>query len=179
MGDKDAPAVGGGVDVADYSRSLPRLPRRVICNSSPDRCAAAAAIGRAFDFVHTYKPVPGYRTVELPRDQLIEAQLTAQVLIYPYDPTRESDFFSMAVLEAMAAGTPVVMADGASHVELWADAAIVLPRPIRLAQWHMQVEDLLSNKDLWQRYSDLGRLKASEYTWDKQAARYLQYAMEA
>lgn len=85
----------------------------------------------------------------------------------------------MAVLESLAAGTPVVISDGASLVELWGESSIVLPRPIRLSQWHMQVEELLANRDLWQRYSDLGRQTAANYTWEKQAARYLAVAMEA
>ena len=178
MGDAGAPAVGGGIHVEDYSRSLPRLPRRVICTSSPDRCAKAALIGRAFDFVHLYKPVPGFNTREVSREELTATQLSAQVMVYPLDPRRPSDFFSMAVLEGLAAGTPVVVSDADSMPELWSDSAIVLPLPIRLSQWHQQVEELLANKDLWQHHSDLGRLKASDLTWDKQAARYLA-AMEA
>jgi hypothetical protein len=176
MGDAGAPAVGGGVNLEDYARPLPRIPRRVLCTSSPDRCGAAAAIGRAFDFLHTYKRVPGFNTVELPREGLVEAQLTAQVLIYPLDPIRPSDFFSMAVLEALAAGTPVVVSDADSMSELWSQAAIVLPRPIDLGQWYQQVEELLSDPVLWRKHSRLGKQLAQHYSWDKVAARYLSCA---
>lgn len=178
MGHPDRPYVGGGVDLADYAESMPRVPNRVICTSSPDRCPRASAIGRTFDFVHTYRPV-GDIGRELDRAGLIEIQKSAQVHIYPLDPIRPSDFFSMAVLESHAAGTPVVVSDADSMRELWGDSAIVLPRPIRLSEWVMTVEDLMADRQLWDHHSRLGRLKARDLTWDKQAQRYLDLAMEA
>lgn len=177
VGDFGASAVGGGVELSDYATPLARLPRRVLCTASPDRVPAARAIGRAFDFVHTYKAVPGFDTIEVTRAELVAHQRQAQVLIFPYDPRRESDFFSMAVLEAMAAGTPVVMADGESHVEWWGDAAIVLPRPIDTGAWYEQVEELLSDRALWLKHSRLGRAKAASFDWPLVAARYLECAM--
>jgi hypothetical protein len=177
MGYPDSPAVGGGVNLEDYARHLPRIPRRVLCTSSPDRCRAAGAIGRAFDFLHTYKPVPGFNTIELSREGLVQAQLTAQVLIYPLDPVRPSDFFSMAVLEAMAAGTPVVVSDADSMAELWSSAAIVLPRPIDLGLWWETVTELLENPVLWRKYSRLGRMKAAQYDWSLVAQKYLETAL--
>lgn len=180
LGHPGRPHIGGGVDPDVYNIPYTRLGRRVICCSSPDRCPKAATIGKGFDFIHSYRPVPGLPpTVELPRDELIRLQLSARALIYPLDPVRPSDFFSMSVLEAHAAGTPVVVSDADSMPELWGESAIVLPRPIRLSQWVMQVEDLLANRDLWYRYSDLGIKKAAEYTWAKQAVRYLEVARKA
>lgn len=176
MGYPDSPAIGGGVDVEAFARCLPRIPRRVLCTSSPDRCPAAGAIGRAFDFVHTYKPVPGYATVEVTRDELTSLQLSAQVGIYPYAPTRESDFFSMAALEFLAAGTPLVISDGASLVELWGDAAVVRPRPIRMGEWGEAIDSLIDSPKKWQRYSELGRKKAADYDWPKVAAKYIEVA---
>lgn len=176
LGHAGRPHVGGGVDPDVYAPTGERLPRRVICCSSPDRCPKARIIGRAFDFRHSYKPVPGYDTTEYEREALIRLQESAQAMIYPLDPSRPSDFFSMAVLEAHAAGTPVVVSDADSMPELWGESAIVLPRPIRLSQWHATVEELLANGELWQRYSDLGRACAADYTWSKQALRYLAIA---
>lgn len=178
MGHPDRPAIGGGVDLDAYRTHFPRIPRRVLCTSSPDRCASAAAIGRAFDFVHTYKPVPGYATVEVPRDELVRLQQTAQVLIYPLNPRRPSDFFSMAVLEAMAAGTPVVVSDADSMNELWSDAAVVVHLPIRLGQWVEEIERLLSSEKRWQRYSELGKQKAKHYAWPVVARKYLEVALD-
>ena len=172
-GHSGSPVVGGGVSLADYATPLPRLPQRVICTSSPDRCPRAAVIGRSFDFRHAYKPVQGFTSTEYDRADLIALQLSAQVMAYPLEPTRPSDFFSMAVLEAMAAGTPVVVSDADSMRELWNDAALVLPNPLRLSTWHAAVAELLRDRNLWQHYSDLGRAKAATYTWEKQSQRYL------
>lgn len=176
MGHPSRPSVGGGVSLDDYEVSLRRIRRRVICTSSPDRCAGAATIGRDFDFVHSYRRVGSYPSVELDRQGLVELQQTAQALIYPYDPTRESDFFSMAVLECMAAGTPAVISDGPSLVELWGDAAIVLPRPIDFGLWSETVERVLTDRALWRDLSDSGRRLAASYQWSAVAERYLQAA---
>jgi len=172
-GHPQRPFVGGGVSLSDYAEPKARLVRRVICTSSPDRCHRAQAIGKFFDFVHTYKPVNDYPSVQLDRPGLIDLQQTAQVLIYPLAPSRPSDFFSMAVLESMAAGTPVVVSDADAMTELWSESAIVIPNPVRLSDWYITVEGLLMDKAQWQTYSDLGLRKAQDLTWDKQALRYL------
>lgn len=176
MGHAGRPFVGGGVNLADYAQDKPRLPRRVICTSSPDRCPKALAIGKGFSFVHSYRKVGNYPSVELTREGLRDLQQTAQVLIYPLEPRRPSDFFSMAVLEAMAAGTPVIVSDADSMKELWSDAAIVLPNPVDLGLWDETVERLLADKSAWRALSEKGRRKAAHYSWDVVAARYLDAA---
>ncbi len=173
MGHPGRPHVGGGVHLADYALDRPRLPRRVICCSSPDRCPSAATIGKPFSFVHSYKKVPGFDTVELDRQGLIELQQTAKVGIYPYSPSRESDFFSMSSLEILAAGTPLVISDGPSLVELWGDAAIVLDRPTDLGLWYETVESLLENPRKWRAQSVKGRERAAFFDWTLVAQRYL------
>ena len=178
MGHPGAPFVGGGVELADYEDPCKRIRRRVICTSSADRCPAASAIGEGFDFVHTYRPVGGVGQ-ELDRAALIRVQQSAMVHIYPLDPVRPSDFFSMAVLESHAAGTPVIASDADSMPEMWGDSAWIIPRPIRLAEWHEATAELLLNRPLWRKFSELGRRKAQNFTWDLQAARYLTIAMEA
>jgi len=176
LGHPGRPFVGGGVDLDAYRVPLPRIPRRVICTSSPDRCPQAAAIGRTFDFVHTYKPVPGYRTSEVSRQDLVRIQSTALALIYPLDPVRPSDFFSMAVLESMAAGTPVVVSDADSMAELWSEAAIVLPLPVNLSEWYLAVDELLNNPVLWKTHSLRGKHLAKQYDWRSVARKYLEIA---
>ena len=176
MGHPDRPSVGGGVDLADYGDKK-RLPQRVICTSSPDRCPLASRIGADFDFRHSYRPVGGVGK-ELDRAALIDLQRTAMVHIYPLDPVRPSDFFSMSVLESLAAGTPVVVSDADSMPELWSDVTLMLSRPIRLAEWHEAVEWLLTDKRKWKRMSEAGKKKAADLTWEKQASRYLAIAMD-
>lgn len=178
-GHAGSPSVGGGVDLADYLEEVPRLPNRVICTSSPDRCPRARQIGKGFDFQHAYKPVQGFQTTLYERSGLIHLQQSAQVLIYPLEPSRPSDFFSMAVLESMAAGTPVVVSDADSQPEMWSESAIVLPNPVRLSEWNMAVEELLVNRELWHKFQSLGRMRAADLTWTRQAERYLAVALEA
>lgn len=175
MGHAGSPSVGGGVDLSAYEAPAKRIPRRVICTSSPDRCSAASLIGRGFDFVHSYKPVNGVGK-ELTRDELTDLQKSAKAMIYPLDPRRPSDFFSMAVLESMAAGTPVIVSDADSMTELWSDAAIVLPRPIDLGAWQETLESLFVDRTLWKSHAERGKMLAQNYSWDKVAARYLSAA---
>jgi glycosyltransferase involved in cell wall biosynthesis len=121
--------------------------------------------------------VPGLPpTVELSRPELVALQRTAQVLIYPLDPVRPSDFFSMAVLEAMAAGTPVIVSDADSMPELWSDAAVVLPRPIDLGAWYEAVDRLLTDRAEWREHSARGRALSARYDWTEVAANYLEVA---
>jgi glycosyltransferase involved in cell wall biosynthesis len=169
MGYPDAPAIGGGVTLSDYYSPSPRVPRRVIYTSSPDRGGHhAQAIGRDFDFYATYRGAN-----ELFREDLIRVQKTAKVMIHPYDAPRESEFFCMSALECLAAGTPVILSDGPALVELWGDVATILPRPIRYSKWMWVIENLLANKDEWQRQSEAGQAKAVDFAWSRQAARYL------
>ena len=176
LGHPDRPAVGGGVSLSDYARPLPRIARRVICTSSPDRCPQASAIGSGFDFVHTYKPVGGVGT-EYSRPEFIAIQQTAMVQIYPLDPIRPSDMYSMSVLEALAAGTPVVVSDADAMMECWGDVTLMLPRPIDLGVWTEAVERLLTDRKLWHGYSTAGKKRAKELSWPSQAQRFLAIAL--
>ena len=181
MGHGERPVVGGGVNLRDYERGQRRMPGLVICTSSPDRCRAAFDIGVQFPkFVFTYRSVPGLPpTTQLDRAGLVALQQKARVLIYPLDPVRSSDFFSMAVLECLAAGTPVIVSDADAMEELWGGCAMVLKRPIRLSQWTGAVEELLLNKTEWNSYSLMGKEIAKRYSWDIVARKYLAAAMEA
>lgn len=166
MGHPDSPFVGGGVSLADYRTDQPRLARRVIYASSPDRGGYhAQKIGRAFDYLALYGG--------LTRADLVLAQQTAQALIHPCDPRRPSEFFCMAVLEAMAAGTPCLISDADALPELWGDAAKVLDRPITYADWADSIETLLNSRTRWQKYQRLGRLRAKDFDWPIVAGRYL------
>lgn len=178
MGHPDRPVVGGGVSLSDYATPLPRLSRRVLCTSSPDRCPQATAIGSMFDFVHTYRPVGGVGH-EYTRDEVLDLQRTAMVHIYPLAPVRPSDFFSMSVLESMAAGTPVIVSDADAMPELWGEAAWVIPNPVNLGEWTGAVETLLYDRREWARLSRLGKQRARELTWERQAARLLRVAAPA
>jgi hypothetical protein len=181
MGHPGRPSVGGGVDLADYGVPRKRIKGLAICTSSPDRCPAAVTIGNeiareGFRFVHTYRPVNGVGH-EYPRADVIALQQSAMVHIYPLDPVRPSDFFSMSVLESMAAGTPAIVSDADAMVEMWGSAARVIPRPVRLAEWVNAAEEVMWNPRIWDGLSKRGRERAADLTWAKQAERYLAIAL--
>lgn len=166
--------IGGGVRLRDYPTPLSwnqRIPRRVLFTSSLDRAPSAVIIGKAFDFVTTYR---GQREVE--RDELIRLQRLAKVLIHPCEPVRPSEFFCMSVLEALAAGTPVIASDADALKELWGRAAITLPLPIRYREWMDTIEYLLYDIPRWENLSSVGREVAKEYDWSLVARKYLEVA---
>lgn len=178
MGHPDRPSIGGGVRLEDYEGKSRRVPGRVICTSSPDRCSMAFPIGEMFPgFIATYRPVTGLpKTKEMTRDDLVKLQRSAMVMMYPLDPIRPSDFFSMSVLESLAAGTPVVVSDADSMSELWGGVTVMIPRPIHIAEWVGAIERLLIDKKHWTQYSMLGRAAAQQHAWPVVAQRYLDAA---
>ena len=174
MGHPEALAIGGGVDTREYDQQLQRTPRLVIYTSSPDRGGAhAGVIGGEFNFVATYRGAN-----ELERPALVDLQKRAKALIHPCDPLRPSEFFCMAVLEALAAGTPCVISDADALPELWGEVAIVLPRPIRYTQWLETVSGLITDKPRWEKISRASRDFAKRYDWRQVTRRYLEAANE-
>ena len=172
MGHASRPAIGGGVNLAEYAQPLARIPQRVIYTSSPDRGGHhAAVIGKDYDYVATYRGMN-----ELDHDQMVALQKSAMVQIHPYDSPRESEFFCMSALEALAAGTPTILSDGPALVELWSEAAIILPRPIDYALWSETISELLDDTAMWAEFSDAGKRLAAQYDWPLVAAKYLEVA---
>jgi glycosyltransferase involved in cell wall biosynthesis len=81
--------------------------------------------------------------------------------------------FGLPVLEAMAAGLPVVARDIPVARELAGDAAIYLAGDDERV-WAETIEALVSDAALRERCSSAGRARAAEFTWDRTAAATLE-----
>ncbi|MDD4994962.1 MAG: glycosyltransferase family 1 protein [Patescibacteria group bacterium] len=72
--------------------------------------------------------------------------------------------FGLPVLEAMKLGVPVISSNVSSIPEVAAGAA-VLTNPEDIGEMKKALTDYLRDKELRNRYSELGRAKALEFSW--------------
>lgn len=76
--------------------------------------------------------------------------------------------FGLPTLEAMACGTPAVLADAPSHREVGADAAVYFrpgdPEALRAA-----IESVFADTDVAARLRTAGLVRASQFTWRRTA----------
>jgi glycosyltransferase involved in cell wall biosynthesis len=93
----------------------------------------------------------------------------ARMLLFP--STCES--FGLPVLEAMAAGTPVIAADLPVYRELHGDK-VLLVDPRSPAAWGEAISQLNRDDALWQRMSQSGREHAARFTWARCARETVQ-----
>jgi glycosyltransferase involved in cell wall biosynthesis len=86
--------------------------------------------------------------------------------------------FGLPVLEALAAGVPVVASDLPVVRELAAGAALYAP-PMDVEAWVRQVERLLDDPALARRLAEAGGERAGRYTWEAAAEGYVEIFREA
>ena len=86
--------------------------------------------------------------------------------------------FGLPVLEAMAAGTPVVASDIPVHREVAGDAAILL-KPDQPAEWAATVADLAHNESRLCELAERGKRQAAGFSWQRTAAQTAAAFLEA
>lgn len=86
--------------------------------------------------------------------------------------------FGLAVLEAMAAGAPVVAANATSVPEVAGDAALLVP-PGDAAAMAAAVRRVRTDASLRARLAAAGRARAAEFTWERSAAATVRVLREA
>lgn len=96
--------------------------------------------------------------------QLVALYNGAQLVWFP---TRY-DGFGMPVIEAMACGTPVISSNTTGIPEVAGDAALLLS-PDNMDDHIEAITGLLSDSAARARLSELGRARASHYTWAQSA----------
>lgn len=99
--------------------------------------------------------------------QLAREQQAASLLVYPCDPISPTEGFGITILEALAAGTPVVTSNADAFPELWSEDVVQIPLPWEGKQeiWITEICDLLTNKARWQSMSREGKKTAQSYSW--------------
>jgi phosphatidylinositol alpha-mannosyltransferase len=94
-------------------------------------------------------------------------------------PAVDKESFGLVLLEAMAAGKPVVATDIAGYAAVVrhdVDGLLVQPRDEKALA--AAIIELLQNQSLRERMGAMGKLKAADFGWDTVAARVMGYYQE-
>ena len=136
-------------------------------------------LGANMWYIKTHANQPGVVHRKAVGQQTIaREQKQAQLMVYPLDPPRPCEGFSIAMLECLAAGTPIIASDADCFPELWGEAITMLPRPIEDDVWVETVVRFLRNDKLWQLYSQKGKALAAKYSWEKVIGRWDEFIRE-
>ena len=143
------------------------------CARLPERLPLVLAGGKGWDFEEVFATVarlglqdsvrfPGY----LPQEELALWYTCAEVFVYP----SLYEGFGMPVLEAMACGTPVIVADASSLPEVAGDGAACLP-PTDIDAWATALQHAMRNEMWRENERERGLRQARRFTWRKTAER--------
>jgi glycosyltransferase involved in cell wall biosynthesis len=105
------------------------------------------------------------RTGYVPSADLPSLYAGADLLAYP----SLDEGFGFPVLEAMASGTPVVTSDRSSLPEVAGGAAVTVS-PSDEGAIADAISTVLTDRDLANNLAERGRVRASEFTWDRAAS---------
>ncbi len=145
-------------------RRLPDPPDLVVCGRSgwkDEALRRAVAAGRSEGWLHQ----PGYATNE----ELAALFRGALLLAFP----SLYEGFGLPVVEALAAGTPVVASDLPVLREVAGDAALYVAAGDPEA-WAREVAGLLADPALARRLAEAGLERARRFTWAESARHHLE-----
>ena len=111
-----------------------------------------------------------YRHTRVTDEALLELYANADVFAYP----SLAEGFGMPVLEAMAAGLPVVASDAEAVQEVAAGAALIVPARATAA-WVQALDRVLTDPQLGQDLRERGQAVAARHTWARSAERTLSF----
>jgi glycosyltransferase involved in cell wall biosynthesis len=80
--------------------------------------------------------------------------------------------FGLPVVEAMAAGTPVITSSSSSLPEVAGEAALLID-PFDINQLSEAIRQLAGNENLRQEFSKKGLVQAKKFSWERAAKEYL------
>jgi len=80
--------------------------------------------------------------------------------------------FGLPVLEAMAAGCPVLSSNRSSLPEVVGDAGILVD-PFNIEEVTNKMYELLTNKNLREECIEKGLIRAKEFSWENVARRFI------
>ena len=111
-----------------------------------------------------------YRHTRVADDALLDLYANADVFAYP----SLAEGFGMPVLEAMAAGLPVVASDAEAVQEVAAGAALIVPARATAA-WVQALDRVLTDPQLGRDLRERGQAVAARHTWARSAERTLSF----
>ncbi len=111
---------------------------------------------------------------DVPYEQILAAQQHAAVALVP---SRWAEPFGLTVVEAMAAGTPVVVTDRGALPELAGDAGMVVRDDP--ARWAETIAGLLADPERREALGRAGRSRAAAFTASAVVPRYLEAYAQA
>jgi alpha-1,3-rhamnosyl/mannosyltransferase len=144
------------VDVLVRAIAASRNPRPLVLAGPPgDGVDELVALARRLGVHDLVRPV-GY----VPDEDLPGLMANARALVHP----SRDEGFGFTPLEAMAAGTPAVVAGSGSLAEVVGDAAVVIDDPDDPSRW-AEALDRLDDPAERSTAGERGRARAARYTW--------------
>jgi alpha-1,3-rhamnosyl/mannosyltransferase len=154
-------AVSTRKNLVPVARAAARIPGAVLL--------VAGSPGDGWDEVRSSAPsdalrLPGF----VPDRDLVPLVAGARALVHP----SRYEGFGLTPLEAMAAGTPAIVARAGALPEVVGDAAMTV-EPDDAGGWLQAMAQVWDDAELRDRLAAVGRAHAATFTWDRTAAETL------